>query len=200
MSVRCARGPLPVMSPAVSNAPMFVPPSRSPSIVDVLALVAIVVGSAVAVRFGGGAQVVGSWELTVGIALVCALVFGLPALAFTLERGRATPVWMLTLGAAAGSLPLLLLGLSGVIGLYVRAGTWERAAWALERGMPIPAAGVIFWPRFLRLETQSILLGLCCAVMFWLVMVRARPETRAFHILLALFVLATLTTVATFLR
>jgi hypothetical protein len=66
--------------------------------------------------------------------------------------------------------------------------------------MPIPAAGVIYWPRFLRLEAQSILLGLCCALMFWLVVVRARPETRAFHILLALFALGALSTAAALLR
>jgi hypothetical protein len=179
---------------------MPAPPPRSPAVPDVAALVAIVVGSAVAVRFGGGAQVVGSWELTASAALVCALVFGLPVLAFTLERGYASPLWMLCLGALAGALPLLLLGLSGVVGLRVRAEDWERAAWALERGMPIPGAGVIYWPRFLRLEAQSVLLGLCCALMFWLVMIRARPETRALHILLALFALGTLTAVAALLR
>lgn len=163
-------------------------------------LLAIVVGSAVAVRLGGGVQVVGTWELTAVAALVCAVVLGLPALAFVLERGKATPAWMLTLGALAGALPLVLLGLSGIVGLYIRAGDGERVAWALGRGMPIPAAGVIYWPRFLRLETQSILLGVCCALMFWLVMVRARPETRAFHILLALFALGALSTAAALLR
>jgi len=182
------------------SATMPAPPPRSPSAIDVFVLVAIVAGSAVAVRLGGGAQVVGSWELTAGAALICALVFGLPALAFCLERGRATPAWMLTLGAVGGALPLLLLGLSGVVGLRVRANDWGRAVWALEQGMPIPAAGVIFWPRFVRLELQAILLGLCCGLMFWLVMIRARPETRAFHILLALFALGTLTTVAALLR
>jgi hypothetical protein len=184
----------------VSNHTMPAPPPRSPSAVDVVVLVVIVAGSAVAVRLGGGAQVVGSWPLTAGAAFVCALVFGLPALAFALERGRATPAWMLSLGAVGGALPLMLLGLSGIVGLYVRAGQWDRAAWALERGMPIPAAGVIYWSRFLRLETQSILLGCCCALMFWLVMIRARSETRAFHILLALFVLGALTSVAALLR
>jgi hypothetical protein len=179
---------------------MAAPPPRSPSVVDVVVLVAVVVGSAVAVRLGGGAQVVGSWQLTAASALVGALVFGLPALAFTLERGRATPAWMLSLGAIGGALPLLLLGLSGIIGLYVRSGGWDRVSWALERGMPIPAAGVIFWSRFARLEVQSVLLGACCALMFWLVMVRARPETRAFNILLALFVLATAATMAALLR
>ncbi len=179
---------------------MSAPAPRSPSIVDVLVLVAIVAGSAVTARLGGGAHVVGSWQLAAAAAIVCALVLGLPALAFTLERGLATPRWMLSLGAVGGALPLLLLGLSGIVGLYVRAGDWDRAAWALERGMPIPAAGVIYWPRFVRLEAQSILLGCCCALMFWLVMIRARPETRAFHILLALFALATVTTVAALLR
>jgi hypothetical protein len=160
----------------------------------------MVVGSAVAVRLGGGVQVVGTWELTAAAALACALVFGLPALAFVLERGKAAPAWMLPLGALAGALPLVLLGLSGIVGLYIRAGDGERAAWALERGMPIPAAGVIYWPRFFRLEAQSILLGFCCALMFWLVMVRASPETRAFHILLALFALGSLSTAAALLR
>lgn len=153
-----------------------------------------------AVRAGGGAHVVGSWQVTAAAALVCALVFGLPALAFTLERGLARPAWMVGLGAVGGALPLLLLGLSGVIGLYVRSGGWDRVAWALERGMPLPAAGVVFWPRFVRLEVQSILLGSCCALMVWLVMVRARPETRAINILLALFVLATTMTAAALLR
>ncbi len=153
-----------------------------------------------AVRAGGGAHVAGSWQVTAAAALVCALVFGLPALAFTLERGLAKPAWMVSLGAVGGALPLLLLGLSGAIGLYVRSGGWDRVAWALERGMPLPAAGVVFWPRFVRLEMQSILLGSCCALMVWLVMVRARRETRAINILLALFVLATTMTAAALLR
>lgn len=173
---------------------------RTPTTVDVVVMVALVVGAALAVRWGGGGHVVGSWELTAAAALVCALVFGLPGLAFTLERGRATVAWMAGLGAAAGALPLLLLGLSGIAGLYIRHGDWERAGWALERGMPIPGAGVIFWPRFLRLELQSVLLGLTCGLMFWLIMVRARPETRAINVLLALFALGTLMTVATLLR
>jgi hypothetical protein len=184
----------------VSNLIMTGPPPRSPAVVDVAALLAIVVGSAVVVRAGGGATVVGSWALTAIAALVCGLVFGLPVLAFTLERGRATPAWMLALGAVAGALPLLLLGVSGLIGLYVRSGGWERVVWALERGVPVPGAGVIFWSRFLRLELQATLLGLGCALMFWLVVVRARPDSRAFHILLALFVLGTVAAVAALLR
>ena len=180
--------------------PMPAPPPRSPSVIDVVILAAIVGGSALAVRAGGGTVVVGAWEWTFGAALLSALVFGLPALAFTFERGRATSAWLAGLGAIAGALPLLLLGLSGIIGLCVRAGDREPAAWALKRGMPIPAAGVIFWPRFLRLEAQSILLGIACGLMFWLVMVRGRPETRAMHILLALLVLATLIPITALLR
>jgi len=168
--------------------------------VDVAVLLAIVAGSAVAVRAAGGAEIVGSWAFSVTAALVGALVFGLPGLVFTLERGRATPVWMLSLGALAGALPLLFLGASGIIGLYLRSDGWERVAWALERGVPVPGAGVIFWSRFLRLELQATILGLGCALMFWLVMVRARPESRAFHILLALFVLGTVASAATLLR
>jgi hypothetical protein len=184
----------------VSNAFMPAPPPRSPSVIDAVVLVTIVVGSAVAVRLGGGAQVVGSWQLTAAAALVAALVFGLPALAFALERGLARPAWMVSLGAVGGALPLLLLGVSGVIGLYVRSGGWDRVAWAIERGMPLPGAGIIFWPRFIRLEVQAIVLGACCALMVWLVMVRARPETRALNILLALFALATAMTLAALLR
>jgi hypothetical protein len=133
-------------------------------------------------------------------ALVWGMALGLPAMAYVLERGRATPVVMVSLGAVAGALPLLGLGLSGVVGLYVRSGTWERPSWALERGMPIPAAGVIYWERFLRLEAQSLLVGLTSALMLWLLVVRAKPETRALNILLALFALATLMTVAALLR
>jgi hypothetical protein len=163
-------------------------------------MLAIVSGSAVAVRVGGGAVIADSWPWTFGASLLCALVFGVPILAFTFERGRATAGWLMGFGALAGALPLLLLGLSGVIGLYVRSGDGERAAWALERGMPIPAAGIIFWSRFVRLETQAILLGLCCALMFWLVVVRPQGNARAVNILLALFTLGTLVTVAAFLR
>ena len=162
-------------------------------------MMALIVGAALAVRWGGGGQVVGSAELTAAAAFVCALVFGLPVLAFTLERGRAAAVWMAGLGAAAGALPLLLLGLSGIAGLYYRT-DGARVAWALDLGMPIPAAGVIVWSRFLRLELQAVLLGLTCGLMFWLVMVRARPETRAINVLFALFALGTLMTVATLLR
>jgi hypothetical protein len=179
---------------------MPAPPPRSPSVAEVVVMVAIVTGSALAVRAGGGAVIADSWPWTLGTALLCALMFGLPILAFTFERGRATPAWLVGLGTLAGALPLLLLGLSGVIGLYVRSGDGERAAWALERGMPIPAAGVIFWSRFVRLEAQAILLGLCCALMFWLVMVRAQSEARAVNILLAFFALGTLVTLAGFLR
>jgi hypothetical protein len=179
---------------------MPAPPPRSPALLDVVVLAAIVVGSAVAVRMGGGAQIVGSWQLTAVAALVGGAVFGLPALAFTLERGLARPAWMIGLGAVGGGLPLLLLGVSGIVGLYVRSGGWDRVSWALERGMPLPAAGIIYWPRFMRLEAQAILLGACCALMVWLVLIRARPDTRALNILLALFVLATLVTVAALLR
>jgi len=179
---------------------MPAPPPRSPAVVDALVLVTIVVGSAVAVRAGGGAQVAGSWQVTAIAAFACALVFGLPALAFVLERGLARPAWLVSLGATGGALPLVLLGLSGIIGLYVRSGGWERVSWALERGMPLPAAGIVFWPRFVRLEVQSTMLGACCGLMVWLVMVRARPETRALNILLALFVLATAMTAAALLR
>jgi hypothetical protein len=86
------------------------------------------------------------------------------------------------------------------VGLYVRSGDWESASWAVERGLPIPGAGVIFWPRLLRLEVQGLLLGLTSGLMFWLIMIRAEPSTRAFHILVALFALATLTSIAALLR
>jgi hypothetical protein len=162
--------------------------------------VVIVVGSTLAARFGGGPQVVGSWQIAALSALVCAIVFGTPILAFTYERGRATPGWMSGLAAVAGALPLPLLGLSGLIGLYARAGDWDRVGWALERGLPIPAAGVIYWPRFLRLEAQAVLIGACCGLVFWLIMVRARPATRAFHILLALFAVGTLAALTALLR
>lgn len=167
---------------------------------DVVVMVALVVAAALAVRWGGGGQVVGTAGITALVALTCALVLGLPALAFSLERGRTSAGWMTGLGALAGALPLLLLGLSGVAGFYVRGGNWDRASWALELGMPIPGAGIIVWSRFLRLELQTTLLGLTCGLMFWLIMVRATPETRATSVLTALFALGTLMTVATFLR
>jgi hypothetical protein len=163
-------------------------------------MLVIAVFAALAVRFGGGAQVVGSWPLTASLAFGWALVLGLPIVAFVLERGRAAPGWILPLGALAGALPLLLLGASGVIGLYLRAGTWERAAWALERGMPIPAAGVIFWPRFFRLELQAVLLGLCCGLVWWLLVVRSQDRSRGISVLWALFALGTLVTVSSWLR
>lgn len=163
-------------------------------------LVVAAAAAAGAVRVAGGASVVGSWELAVGASAVSALALGLPALAFVLERGRATPGWVLMLGAVGGALPLPLLGLSGVIGLYVRAGNWERVAWALDRGIPIPAAGIIFWARFARIEAQAMLVGFTCALIFWLVMIRARPGTRMVNALLALVALGALMVVASLLR
>lgn len=177
---------------------MPVPP-RSPRLLDVVVLVAIAAGSALAVRFGGGAVVGGPWPWTLAGAVVSALVFGLPVLAFVLERGRAAPGWMIGLGALAGALPLLMLGVSGAVGLYVREGGIEEVTWALGLGVPIPAAGVIYWPRFLRLETQAVLIGAASALMFWLVMVRT-AQSRGVNILIALFVLGTLMTIATTLR
>ena len=174
-------------------------PTQPPTAADVAVLIGIVAGSAVAVRLGGGAAMASLWPWALGGVVVSTLVFGLPALAFVLERGRATLAWMTGLGALAGALPLPLLGLSGAVGLYVRQGGIDAVTWAFDLGVPIPAAGVIYWPRFLRLETQAILLGAASALMFWLVMVRT-AQSRGVNILLALFVLGTLVTVATALR
>lgn len=179
---------------------MYEPVSRTPTAADVAVMVALVVGAALAVRWGGGGQVVGTPGVAALAALVCAVVLGLPALAFALERGRTSAAWMSGLGAVAGALPLLLLGLSGIAGFYFRSGNWDRASWALEVGMPIPGTGIIVWSRFLRLELQAILVGLTCGLMFWLIMVRAKPESRAINVLMALFALGTLMTAATFLR
>ena len=173
---------------------------RTPRVVDIGVMLSLVVGTALAVRWGGGARIVGDAWITAVAAGVTGLVFGLPIVAFTLERGRTSAAWLTGLGAVAGALPLALLGLSGMMGLRFRAGDWERVTWALERGMPLPGVGILYWPRYLRLEVQTVLIGLACGLMFWLLMIRARPETRAINGLLALFVLGILMTVATWLR
>jgi hypothetical protein len=173
---------------------------RTPGFADILVLGVLGIASTLAVRLGDGPVIIGSAPVAVAAAAAWTLMLGLPALAFTYERAHTTLAWMLPLGALAGALPLPALAVSGLLGLRLRSGDWESALWALERGVPIPGAGVIFWARTLRLELVAMLVGLTCALMFWLIMVRARQANPAINVLLALFAYGTLVTGVGLLR
>lgn len=94
----------------------------------------------------------------------------------------------------------VLCGLTIGAALAVRAGGGAVVVGSWVFAALVAATCAWLWDRFGRLELQAGLVGACCALMWWLIMVRATPATRAINVLWAGFALATLVTVSTFLR
>jgi hypothetical protein len=129
-----------------------------------------------------------------GLALLCAVVFGLPALFWALDHGRARVMPLVSLGLSAGLLSPLAVLAAGVLGQF----TYGNVAYvrrALSWGAPLPWHGMLPWLQFAGLVGASAVVGAVSGAVYWLLVVHRGPS-RAMSILLAIVVVAGGATVA----
>ena len=145
------------------------PERPTPGARDLLPILPIAAGVAWVVRWLEPDPWVGTWTW-VGIAVAGAALIGLPALFWALDHGRSRLWPLASLGAVAGFLPLVVISVSGMVGLLARGGP-APLAYAIERGAPIPGMGVMVWRVFLGTELLAALVGAASACVYWLIFV-----------------------------
>ena len=136
-----------------------------PRPVDALVVVPIVAAVATIAWFAGRQPMieVTSWfALAIGVAAVV----GVPCAMWTLEHGWTRARAFVTLGAAAGALPPVVLLLSASIGLLARYG-WDYVVWALARRASLPGIGSVRWLDFAAILFESVAIGAASGMLFW---------------------------------
>lgn len=120
------------------------------------------------------------------LALLCAGVFGLPALFWALDHARTRLAHLSGLGSVAGLLAPLAILTAGVLGQFTY-GNVSYVRRALSWGAPMPWHGMLPWPQFAGLVAASAIVGAVSGAVYWLLVVRRGPS-RAMSILLAMVV------------
>jgi hypothetical protein len=123
-----------------------------------------------------------------GLALLCAVVFGLPALFWALDHSRTRVTPLVGLGLAAGLLSPLAVLAAGILGQFTY-GNVSYVRRALSWGAPLPWHGMLPWTQFAALVTASAIVGAVSAGVYWLLVVR-RGSSLAVSFLLSIGVVA----------
>jgi hypothetical protein len=98
--------------------------------------------------------------LVYGLAAGGAALIGVPLLVWSFDSGRLRAGPLITLGALAGALPLLLVLLSGVLGRFITGGgSLDYVRWFLGIGAPVPLVGAVPWAEFAMTEIEALLIG-----------------------------------------
>ena len=168
-------------------------PAVVPTASRLLPLLIIVPVVAAAVRWGRP-HYLETGIASAGLNLLCAVVFGLPALFWALDHARTRFAHFSVLGIAAGLLSPVAVLATGILGQF----TYGNVAYvrrALSWGAPLPWHGMLPWRQFAGLVAASAVVGAVSGAVYWLVVVRRGPS-RAMSILLAVVVVAAGATVA----
>lgn len=123
-----------------------------------------------------------------GLALLCAVVFGLPTLFWALDHRRTRVTPLAGLGIAAGLLSPLAVLAAGILGQF----TYGNVAYvrrALSWGAPLPWHGMLPWSQFAGLVAASAIVGAVSGAVYWLLVV-PRGSSRVGSFLLAVGVVA----------
>jgi hypothetical protein len=100
------------------------------------------------------------------LAAISVASLGLPALAFSLDIGRGQLHVLLLSGAAAGIVPPVALVASGTIRMLM-TGRKQLLSQLFEVGVPLPAYGLLSWPRFGGLMVETCAIGVIAALAVW---------------------------------
>jgi hypothetical protein len=122
------------------------------------------------------------------LTLLCAVVFGLPALFWALDNGRTRLAHLFALGFVAGLLSPLAVLAAGILGQF----TYGSAAYvrrALSWGAPMPWYGLLSWRQFAGLVVASAVAGVVSAAVYWLLIVGGK-RSLAVAFLLSIVVVA----------
>ncbi|MGE5835942.1 MAG: hypothetical protein ACM4AI_15785 [Acidobacteriota bacterium] len=109
----------------------------------------------------------------VAVTLLCAVVFGLPALFWALDHGRTRFAQLSALGVIAGLLSpvaILAVGLLGQL-QYGGAAYMRRV---INHGATLPWYGMLPWRQFAGLAAASAIAGAVSAAVYWLLLVRSK--------------------------
>ena len=123
-----------------------------------------------------------------GLTLLCAVVFGLPALFWALDHARTRFAHFSGLGIAAGLLSPVAILAAGILGQF----TYGNVAYvrrALRWGAPLPWHGMLPWSQFAGLVAASAIVGAVSGAVYWLLVV-PRGSSRVVSFLLAVGVVA----------
>ena len=123
-----------------------------------------------------------------GLALLCAVVFGLPALFWALDHTRTRLANLAALGIAAGLLSPVAILVAGVLGQFTY-GSVAYVRRALSWGAPMPWHGMLPWKQFAGLVGVSAIVGAVSAIVYWLLIGRRGPSLVA-SLLLSIVVIA----------
>jgi hypothetical protein len=115
---------------------------------------------------------------SIGFAVLCAGVLGLPALFWALDHSRTGLRSLVTLGALAGLLAPLGLLVAGVLG-QLQCGGLAYLGRTLDHGATVPWYGMLLWPQFAGLMAASAIAGAASAMVYWLLLVHRRPSLAA---------------------
>ncbi|HYN07621.1 MAG TPA: hypothetical protein VES67_09545 [Vicinamibacterales bacterium] len=111
----------------------------------------------------------------IGFTLLCAGVFGLPALFWALDHARTRLAHLTTLGVIAGILAPIAVLLAGALG-QLQYGGLAYVRRVLARGATLPWYGMLPWPQFAGLAATSAIAGAVSATVYWLLFVHRRPS------------------------
>jgi hypothetical protein len=172
------------------------PATIAPTPTRLLPLLIIVPVVAAAARWGRP-HYLETGIASAGLTLLCAVVFGLPALFWALDHARTRFVHLSALGIAAGLLSPVAILAAGILGQFTY-GNVSYVQRALSWGAPLPWHGMLPWRQFAGLAAAAAVVGAVSGAVYWLLVVRRRPS-RAMSILLAMIIVAAGATVAWFL-
>ena len=139
----------------------------APTASRLLPLLVIAPVVAAAVRWGRP-QYLETLVSAAALTLLCAVVFGLPALFWALDHGRVRPIHLATLGAVAGLLAPCAILAAGILGQFTY-GDWSYVRRALDHGATLPWYGLLRWTAFGGLAAASAITGAVSAIVYWLV-------------------------------
>ena len=124
----------------------------------------------------------------VGVALVCAVIFGLPALFWALDHRRTRLGPLFALGTAAGLLSPVAIFAVGIVG-QLQYGGAAYLRRVIDHGATLPWYGMLRWHLFAGLAVASAIAGGTSGVVYWLLFVH-RPRSIGVAVLLSLGVIA----------
>ena len=129
----------------------------SPHARDVLPVLPIVPFVAWLVQAGRSAPFL-DWATWIVFVSGSAALIGLPALFWSLDHRRVRLHQLATVGAIGGAVPMLMGLASGAMGQAARIG-WRHVGTMLASGAPIPIAGFMPWPAFVRCVIEGMVIG-----------------------------------------
>jgi hypothetical protein len=163
------------------------PAPIAPTALGLLPLLIIVPVIAAAVRLGRP-HYLETEVASTGLTLLCAVVFGLPALFWALDHARTRLAYLVGLGIIAGLLSPLTVLATGILGQF----TYGNVAYvrrAISWGAPLPWHGMLPWTQFAGLVAASTIVGALSGAVYWLLVAR-RGSSLVVSLLLSIVVVA----------